>query len=197
MPRQKRVPAYLLHQATGQARVRINGKDHYLGAFASPESKALYREKLEEWGCGEKLIVSVSIGVLCLRSLEYAKEYYQKNGRQTSEVSAIQVALLQRFNSVAAQDKCLCSVVAGELIYGAAKSQRKQETLKQLDRTPRRNPTPRHRLRTQTRRTGRSEKVAAAPGVLRRTLMPSATHPCYPRHPRSKTNRNSNRGYRG
>ena len=40
--------------------------------------------------------------------------------------------LLQRFNSVAAQDKCLCSVVAGELIYGAAKSLRKQETLKQL-----------------------------------------------------------------
>lgn len=80
-------------QATGQARVRINGKDIYLGPFDSPESKERYREVLQEWGCGEKIVVSVRIGILCLRYLEHAKEYYQKNGRQTSEVSAIQVAL--------------------------------------------------------------------------------------------------------
>ena len=64
MRRQKRAPAYLLHQATGQARVRINGKDHYLGPFASPESKALYREKLEEWGCGEKLWGMIQLQLL-------------------------------------------------------------------------------------------------------------------------------------
>ncbi len=93
MSRQRKSPAYLLHQATGQARVRINGKDIYLGPFGSPESKERYREVLQEWGCGEKVVVSVSIGVLCLRYLEYAKGYYQKNGRQTSEVSAIQVAM--------------------------------------------------------------------------------------------------------
>lgn len=93
MPRQRKAPAYLLHQATGQARVRINGKDIYLGPFDSPESKERYREVLQEWGCGESIVVSISIGVLCLRYLEYAKIYYQKNGRKTSEVSAIQVAM--------------------------------------------------------------------------------------------------------
>lgn len=93
MPRQRKPPAYLLHKATGQARVRINGKDIYLGPFDSSESKERYREVLQEWGCGERTIVTVSIGVLCLRYLEFAKGYYQKNGRKTSEVSAIQVAM--------------------------------------------------------------------------------------------------------
>ena len=71
MSRERKSPAYLLHQATGQARVRINGKDIYLGPFGSPESKERYREVLQEWGCGEKIVVAVSIGVLCLRCLEY------------------------------------------------------------------------------------------------------------------------------
>ena len=48
MSRQRKSPAYLLHQATGQARVRINGKDIYLGPFGSPESKERYREVLQE-----------------------------------------------------------------------------------------------------------------------------------------------------
>jgi tRNA(fMet)-specific endonuclease VapC len=42
--------------------------------------------------------------------------------------------LRNRFNSIPTQEKCLCSVVAAELLYGAAKSQRKQETLDQLYR---------------------------------------------------------------
>ena len=40
--------------------------------------------------------------------------------------------LLKRFNSVSAHEKCICSIVAAELLYGAAKSQRKQDTLNQL-----------------------------------------------------------------
>ena len=41
-------------------------------------------------------------------------------------------SLLRRLESVADSDKCLCSVVAAELLYGAAKSQRKKETLERL-----------------------------------------------------------------
>ena len=41
-------------------------------------------------------------------------------------------SLLRRLESVADSDKCLCSVVAAELFYGAAKSQRKNETLERL-----------------------------------------------------------------
>ncbi len=35
-------PSYLLHQPTGQARVRIAGKDHYLGEFGSEASRFAY-----------------------------------------------------------------------------------------------------------------------------------------------------------
>lgn len=31
MPKTLRKPAYLLHKPTGQARIRIDRKDHYLG----------------------------------------------------------------------------------------------------------------------------------------------------------------------
>jgi len=43
------------------------------------------------------------------------------------------VSLLRRLESVADPEKCLCSVVAAELIYGAAKSQRRKETLERLN----------------------------------------------------------------
>lgn len=43
------------------------------------------------------------------------------------------VSLLRRLESVADAEKCLCSVVAAELLYGAAKSQRKKETLERLN----------------------------------------------------------------
>lgn len=35
-------PAYRLHKPSGQAVVRLNAKDHYLGKFGTPESHALY-----------------------------------------------------------------------------------------------------------------------------------------------------------
>ena len=40
--------------------------------------------------------------------------------------------LRKKFLSVAASQKCLCSVVVAELLFGAAKSQRKEQTLSVL-----------------------------------------------------------------
>src|SRR5262249_4354731 len=37
-----RIPSYRRHRASGQAVVTLNGVDHYLGRFNSPESKAEY-----------------------------------------------------------------------------------------------------------------------------------------------------------
>lgn len=37
MSKKRRKPAYLLHAPSGQARVRIDGNDHYLGVYDSPE----------------------------------------------------------------------------------------------------------------------------------------------------------------
>jgi hypothetical protein len=42
MPCRKPVPSYLNHAPSGRARVRIDGKDHYLGPYGSEESKAEY-----------------------------------------------------------------------------------------------------------------------------------------------------------
>ncbi|HQZ65987.1 MAG TPA: hypothetical protein PLY87_12955, partial [Planctomycetaceae bacterium] len=37
-------PWYLLHQKSGQARVRIEGKEYLLGEYGSEESRVLYGE---------------------------------------------------------------------------------------------------------------------------------------------------------
>ena len=45
----KRKPSYLLHKPTGQARVRIDGKDIYLGEYGTPESRDRYDDLMTEW----------------------------------------------------------------------------------------------------------------------------------------------------
>jgi integrase len=50
MPRgTPRTPAYCLHRATGRAVVRIDGRDYYLGAHGSPESRRRYDALIAEW----------------------------------------------------------------------------------------------------------------------------------------------------
>jgi hypothetical protein len=44
-----RVPGYGLHKASGQAVVRLNGKDHYLGKHGSDESQARYEVLIATW----------------------------------------------------------------------------------------------------------------------------------------------------
>ncbi len=91
----KQQPKYALHKATGQARVRINGKSIYLGAYGSEESRRRYDEIVTDHMKGT-LNVSfhkLTIAQLCLAYVKHAKSYYVKNGRITSEVSNIQVAL--------------------------------------------------------------------------------------------------------
>lgn len=45
---QRRLPPYSLHKATNQARVRIKGRDFYLGIYGSPESHARYDQVIAE-----------------------------------------------------------------------------------------------------------------------------------------------------
>ncbi|HQZ63799.1 MAG TPA: hypothetical protein PLY87_01930 [Planctomycetaceae bacterium] len=45
-------PSYLLHKPTGQARVRINGRDHYLGPYGSEESRILYGQLIAKHAGG-------------------------------------------------------------------------------------------------------------------------------------------------
>lgn len=88
-------PKYALHKPSGQARVRINGKEIYLGKYGSPESHAEYDRLLAKFFLG-KLEVdreSLSVSRLAIMYVEFAKGYYLKDGKQTSEICAIQLAL--------------------------------------------------------------------------------------------------------
>ena len=92
----RRIPKYSHHKATGQARVRIDGKTYYLGKYDSEESHRKYDELIAKWLTGEKLSSpdAVTIARLCVKYIEeHAKPYYRKNGRQTSELAATQAAL--------------------------------------------------------------------------------------------------------
>ena len=48
-------PSYLLHKPTGQARVRIDGKDHYLGPYGSDESRIAYGKLIAQIGSGNPI----------------------------------------------------------------------------------------------------------------------------------------------
>ena len=48
-PQTPRIPSYRRHRASGQAVVTLNGVDHYLGKWNSPESKAEYDRLTSEW----------------------------------------------------------------------------------------------------------------------------------------------------
>ena len=43
------IPSYRHHRASGQAVVTLNGIDHYLGTWNSPESKIKYDRLINEW----------------------------------------------------------------------------------------------------------------------------------------------------
>jgi hypothetical protein len=47
--RSERIPSYRKHKATGQARVTLNGKTHYLGKYGSASSRLAYARLVPEW----------------------------------------------------------------------------------------------------------------------------------------------------
>lgn len=91
----RKPPKYSLHLATGHAKVRIDGKDHYLGPYGSEESKKLYDELIARWLCSGRKpdAVNVTLNRLSVLYIEHAENYYRKDGKVTSEVSSIRCAL--------------------------------------------------------------------------------------------------------
>jgi integrase len=49
MARSDRIPEMRLHKSSGHAYVLLNGKQHYLGVFGSPEARAKYDRVVTEW----------------------------------------------------------------------------------------------------------------------------------------------------
>lgn len=110
MPRKRKVPSYCLHKASGRAVVRINGSDHYLGPYGSPESHAAYELAIAEWrslkaqaetSChaaqtavsGSSVNATLTLAELILRYRDFARGYYVKNGECTKEFTEMRMAL--------------------------------------------------------------------------------------------------------
>jgi hypothetical protein len=97
----RQAPSYRLHKPSGQAVVTLNGKDCYLGAWNSDDSRNEYDRLIAEWlthgrqlpptKCSDKLI---SIAELVAAYSEHSESYYRHpDGSPTSEFSNIRLAL--------------------------------------------------------------------------------------------------------
>lgn len=75
----------------GYAMVTLGGVDVHLGRWDDPESEVKYNEQIAQWLSNGKKAVEVkgaakTIADVCTRWVAYAREYYQKGGKPTSEV---------------------------------------------------------------------------------------------------------------
>lgn len=103
MPRKKCPPAYRLQKSRNLAVVTINGKDHYLGAFGSPESHEKYAQLIADWNANGRQSItmnsekerpaSLTISELILKYWDFATKYYVKNGQPTGESENIRHSL--------------------------------------------------------------------------------------------------------
>ena len=103
MPQIHRPPTYRLHKARNCAVVTINGRNHYLGPYGSPESHEKYARLIAGWrGRGPHPQPSLppvaddpgpSINELVLDYFRHVRTYYVKDGQPTSEQDNIRQAL--------------------------------------------------------------------------------------------------------
>src|SRR5262245_39518000 len=110
MPRTTRPPAYRLHKARNLAVVTLAGKDHYLGAYGSPESHEAYARLIADWHASGRrlpaapagpaqatsppLPAQLTVNELILAFWEHAKKHYRHaDGTPTREVGNYRDAL--------------------------------------------------------------------------------------------------------
>ena len=95
MPGYQRPPKYCLHKGSGQAYVTLNGKPRYLGKHGSAQSKARYKELIDDWSLRRDAlkVVELTVGELVLLYWEFAKGHYRKHGKPTSEIGCIKTIL--------------------------------------------------------------------------------------------------------
>jgi hypothetical protein len=98
-------PSYLLHKQSGQARVRINGRDFLLGPYGSESSRITCGQMIGQLSGGSPIDPisqakrgrlprndsdpGPSVAEICLAFLRHAETHYVKNGKQTSEVQIL------------------------------------------------------------------------------------------------------------
>jgi integrase len=91
------VPRYRRHKSTGQAVVRLEGRDIYLGKYRTAASREAYKRFVAEWSQnGGRLPAPQHTAIvteIIVAYLEFADGYYCKNGKATDEVRMLKAAL--------------------------------------------------------------------------------------------------------
>ena len=108
MPRKPgKVPSYCLHRKSGQAVVRIDGHDNYLGSYGSDQSHEHYERLIAEWRAKRKepsrqaegfAPNGLSAGRLTVEQMlglfwRYAKSFYVLDGMPTKELDNLKYAI--------------------------------------------------------------------------------------------------------
>ncbi len=95
----KRTPAYCLHKATGQAVVRIDGKDFYLGKHGTEASKAEYDRLIAEWYANHQCLprtdrqTGLTVNQLLVAYWKHAEQHYRRpDGTPTDELHCLKAA---------------------------------------------------------------------------------------------------------
>jgi integrase len=98
--RSERVPGYRLHKPSGQAVVTLDGRDHYLGRFDTPDSHNAYRRLLEAWlANGRRLPETaptrpISVAEVCDKFLSWCeREYRDADGTTSRSVVNVKLSL--------------------------------------------------------------------------------------------------------
>jgi integrase len=95
MPKTPAVPRLTLHKSSGQARVRFQGRDHYLGRYGEPETNERYARLIAELAVQQQQSRATStpagplgpqddltVSEMILVFLSFAETYYGKDSRE-------------------------------------------------------------------------------------------------------------------
>jgi len=96
LEKKRKVPKYSLHKPSGQACVQINRKITYLGKHGTPESRIRYEQLLAgllKDAQTKPEAASLTVNALCVMYVGHCRGFYRKNGKETSEVGCVQLAL--------------------------------------------------------------------------------------------------------
>jgi hypothetical protein len=119
MAKARKIPSYRLHKPTGQAVVRLDGRDLYLGKHGTEKSHEEYRRRIAEWLTHDSaaprthhptpiLAAPLTVSELILAYWRHAEAYYQScDGLPSSELDKIRLALRplrQTYGSTPARD---------------------------------------------------------------------------------------------
>jgi integrase len=105
-----RIPGYLLHKASGQARIRIRGRDYYLGKYNSPESREHYHKLVAQYIAEADAVLQVvdcdqtSVAELVAQYVEFAKQHYRHNPDERYRIKAAITPLVEFYGALPVEE---------------------------------------------------------------------------------------------